>query len=103
MEQVMSKEYRFIDAKFIAAHEKATQIRVIPHIFPWKWLGCTDQEFMQAEMHYSHGPLISDKQKVNLLACVRQQEEELMERHNFVAKREKVMGKQPKYVQLELF
>lgn len=96
----MTSEFeQFITEKFIAAHLKATGIKIIPTIFPFKWLGCIDEEFMGTEMKFSHGPVIPDDHKKMLLACVRQQEKELMEQH----KRETVMGKVPKYVQLELW
>jgi hypothetical protein len=76
---------------------------VIPDIFPWKFLGLTDAEFMATKVNYSHGPVIPDKQKLVLLGVVRQQEKELMEQRDYIAKRENVMGKPPKQIQLELF
>ncbi len=98
----MTDEFKqFITEKFIKAHEKATAIRVIPHIFPWLWLGCTDDEFMSKKMNYSSGPPIPEDKKVILLGVVRQQETILKER------RDKVTGSKPKpkskYVQLELW
>jgi len=97
--RVMSKKFNFIDTKFIAAHFRATTIKVIPHIFPWKWMGCTDAEFMGTKMNYSHGPEIPEDKKTTLLGVVRQQEKELTER------RDKATGSKPrsKQVQLELW
>ena len=95
----MTNKFSFIDAKFIAAHLKATGIKIIPTIFPWRWLDCTDEEFMGTELKFSHGPVIPAEHKLKLLACIRLQEKELMEEH----KRETVIGKVPKYVQLELW
>ena len=96
-------KFDFLTPEFIKAHEKATGIRVIPDIFPWKYLGCTDAAFMENKMKFSHGPVIPDEHKRVLLGVVRQQEEELTERHNHTVKREKVMGKPSKNIQLELF
>jgi len=79
----MTSEFKsFLTEKFIAAHFKATTIRVIPHIFPWKWMGCTDAEFMETKMNYSHGPEMSEDKKAILLGVVRQQEKELKERRD---------------------
>jgi len=99
----MTNEFNFLTEKFIAAHFKATGIKVMPKIFPWKWAGCTDDEFMGTEMYYSHGPEITTKQKRVLLGVVRQQETELRTRRDHVKRRETVMGKFPKQVQLELW
>ncbi len=99
----MTSEFNFLTEKFIAAHFKATTIKVIPHIFPWKWMGCTDDEFMETKMNYSHGPEIPEDKKIILLGVVRQQETELRQRRDFVSKRETVMGSFPKQVQLELW
>lgn len=95
--------FDFLTPEFIAAHAKATGIKVILDIFPWRFLGCTDADFMETKMNFSHGPAIPDKHKHVLLGVVRQQEKELMERHDYMAKREKVMGKPSKNIQLELF
>ena len=96
-------DFDFLTPEFIKAHEKATGIRVIPDIFPWKFLGFTDADFMATKVNYSHGPVIPAKHKLALLGVVRQQEKELIERRDYIAGREKVMGKPPKYIQLELF
>ena len=98
----MSK-FDFLTPEFIKAHEKATGIRVIPDIFPWKYLGVTDAAFMADKIRFSHGPVIPEPHKLVLLGVVRQQEKELMERREYVKKREKKMGAPPKYKQLELF
>ena len=95
--------FDFLTPEFIKAHAKATGIRVIPDIFPWKYLGYTDEAFMADKICFSHGPVIPDEHKLTLLGVVRQQEKELMERHDYMAKREKVMGKPSKNIQLELF
>jgi hypothetical protein len=94
---------RILTPKFCKSVEKVTGIKLIPHIFPWRYMGCTDEEFLGTEMKFSHGPVIPEEHKVKMLKCVREQEEIVHERLNFVKKREKVMGKPPKYVQLELF
>jgi len=95
--------FDFLTPEFIKAHHKATGIRVIPDIFPWKYLGVTDAEFMENEICFSHGPVIPAERKRILLGVVRLQEKELMERQKYLVKREKVMGAPPKYIQLELF
>ena len=100
----MTSEFeQFITDKFIKAHFKATGIKVIPTIFPFCWLGCTDKEFITTKLNYSHGPAIPEDKQVALLGVVRQQETELRARRDHVKAREKVMGKEPKQVQLELF
>ncbi|MCK5604250.1 hypothetical protein KAR91_20345 [Candidatus Pacearchaeota archaeon] len=98
----MSK-FDFLTPEFIKAHHKAAGIRVIPDIFPWKYLGCTDTDFMETKVNFSHGGPIPDEHKLALLGVIRQQEKELMERRDYLARREKVMGKPPKNIQLELF
>lgn len=100
----MTSEFKqFLTEKFIKAHFKATGIKVIPTIFPFCWLGCTDEEFMSTKLNYSHGPVIPEDKQVALLGVVRQQETELREQRDHVKRRETVMGKQPKYIQLELW
>jgi len=96
-------DFDFLTPEFIAAHKKATGICVIPDIFPWKYLGCTDEEFMADKICFSHGPVIPEKHKHVLLGLVRQQEKELLERRDYMVSREKVMGKPEKQIQLELF
>ena len=96
-------KFNFLTPEFIAAHKKATGICVILDIFPWKYLGCTDEEFMADKICFSHGPVIPEKQKHVLLGLVRQQEKELLEQHNYITKREKAIGKPEKQIQLELF
>lgn len=95
--------FDFLTPEFIKAHHKATGIRVIPDIFPWKYLGFTDAGFMADKICFSHGPVIPDEHKRTLLGVVRQQEKELTERHDYLARREKTMGKPSKNIQLELF
>jgi hypothetical protein len=95
--------FDFLTPEFIKAHEKATGIKIIPEIFPWKFLGFTDADFMATKVNFSHGPVIPDKHKFVLLGVVRQQEQELMEQHDYITRREKVMGKPSKQIQLELF
>ncbi len=96
----MTSEFeQFITEKFIEAHFKTTGIKVIPTIFPWLWMGCTDEEFITKKMNYSSGPPIPEEKKIILLGVVRQQETVLRER------RDKVIGSKPKskQVQLELW
>ena len=99
----MTSEFSFLTPEFIRAHHKTTGIKVIPTIFPWRWLGCTDNEFMEAKMKFSHGPMIPDEHKRVLLGVIRQQETELKQRQDYVKQRETAMGPIPKQVQLELW
>lgn len=99
----MTDKFNFLTPEFIKAHHKATGIKIIPDIFPWKWLDCTDADFMAVKMKFSHGPVIPDEHKRTLLGVIRQQEKELMEQHDYMKKREKTMGKPEKQIQLELF
>lgn len=96
-------DFDFLTPDFIKAHKKATGARIILQIFPWKYLGWSDTEFMANEMYFSHGPVIPDEQKRILLVYVRIEEEKLLVIHKFVTDRERVMGPAPKYTQLELF
>ena len=82
--------------KQMKAYERTTGIELIPHIFPWKWLGCTDNAFMEPEMKFSDGKVIPEDHKLKMLKCIREQEEIL---RNCGPKPKK----QPKYIQLELF
>lgn len=99
----MTIKFDFLTPEFIKAHQKATGIHIIPDIFPWKWMGCTDAEFMETKVNFSHGPVIPEEHKRILLGVVRQQEKELTEQRDHEIKREKVMGKPSKQIQLELF
>lgn len=72
-------------------------------VFPWKYLGWTDDDFMAEELKFTDGHVIPKDQK-KLLRVVRAQEQVLTERWEFVQKRDAVMPKQPKFgKQLELF
>jgi hypothetical protein len=102
MERSMDR-FDFLTPDFIKRHCVPVGIRVDRDIYPWKYLGWSDAEFMQNEMHFSHGPVIPDKQKLLLLGVVREEEKKLLEIHAFVTERERVMGPAPKYTQLELF
>ena len=95
----MTSEFeQLLTEKFIAAHFKATAIKVIPTIFPWRWMGCTDEEFMAKKMNYSSGPPIPEDKKIILLGVVRQQETVLKERRDKSKPKPK-----SKQVQLELW
>ena len=96
-------DFGFIDQKFIKRWEKDTGIRIRLDGFPWKFLGYSDEQFLEEKIHFTHGPLIPKKHQLTLLACLREQEKLLLEKHEHNTKRETVMGKQPKYVQLELW
>jgi len=95
--------FDFLTPEFIRKHCVTVSIKVDRDIFPWKWLDCTDEEFMANEMRFAHGPVIPERQKTTLLGVVRAEETKLLEIHAFVTERERVMGPAPKYTQLELF
>jgi hypothetical protein len=99
----MDSKFDFLTPDFIKGHEKATGIRIIPTIFPWRWLDCTDEAFLNTKMTFSNGQEMPEDHKQSLLRCIRNEEKVMLDRRNFTKKREKVMGNQPKYVQLELF
>lgn len=99
----MSKKFDFIDTKFIEKWEKNTGICIHLDIFPWKYLGWTDEKFLVEKIHFSHGPEIPEPHRRKLLVVVREQEKLLLEQHEYDQKTAKKAGKQPKYVQLELF
>ena len=95
--------FDFLTPEFIQKHCKPVGLRVDHKIFPWRYLGWSDADFMAAEMRFAHGPVIPEEQKRTLLGVVRIEEEKLLEIHKFVTDREAVMGPAPKYTQLELF
>lgn len=97
--------FDFLTPEFIKKHCRPVGIKVRREVFPWRYLGMTDDEFMaEAEdLHYGHGPAIPGKQQRSLLGIVRIEEEKLLEIHKFVTDRERVMGPAPVYKQLELF
>ncbi len=43
-------------------------------VFPYKYLGMTDAEFMAQEIHFAHGPVVPDRSKRMLLGMVRIEE-----------------------------
>jgi len=96
-------DFDFLTSDFIKRHCVTVGIRVDRSIYPWRYLGWSDDDFMANPMRFAHGPLIPDKQKRLLLGVVREEERKLLEIHKFVTKREEVMGPPPKYTQLELF
>lgn len=72
--------------------------------FPWKYLGWSDEDFMAVEMQFTDGTVIPKSHQEKLLRVVRAQEQTLIERWEFVKKRDAVMPKQPKFgKQLEMF
>lgn len=95
--------FDFLTPDFIRKHCVTVGIKVDRDIYPWKYLGWSTADFMANEMRFAHGPTIPDKQKRTLLGVLRVEEEKLMNIHKFVTDREQVMGKPPKYTQLELF
>lgn len=95
--------FDFLTPDFIKKHCVTVGIKVDRDIYPWKWLDCSDEEFMAAPMCFAHGPVIPDEQKRLLLGVVREEEKKLLDIHAFVTERERVMGPAPKYTQLELF
>lgn len=95
--------FDFLTPEFIRKHCRPVGIKVRRDIYPWRYLGYSDADFMAAEMRYAHGPVIPDEQKRILLGVVRIEEQKLLEIHKFVTERERVMGPAPKYTQLELF
>jgi hypothetical protein len=95
--------FDFLTPDFIHKHCVPVGIKVDRDVYPWKYLGWSDTDFMEHEMHFAHGPVIQAEQKTQLLGVVRMEEEKLLEIHKFVTDRERVMGPAPKYIQLELF
>lgn len=99
----MSNKFDFIDEKFITKWLKDTGIRIYLDIYPWKYLGWSDEKFLTEKIYFSHGSLIPKDHQRKLLSTLREQERLLLEQHEHNCKREKVMGKPQRYKQLELF
>ena len=95
--------FDFLTPSFIKKHCKPCGLRVDRDIYPWKYLGWSDEDFMANEMRFANQLVIPDDHKLTLLGVVRVEEEKLLAIHKFVTDREAVMGKPPKYIQLELF
>lgn len=79
-------------------------IRCNLNVFPWRYLGWSDEDFMNETLRFSDGKVIPKVFQKKLIAVIRTQERTLIERWEYVQKRDKAMPKQSKFgKQLELF
>lgn len=100
----MSK-FDFLTPEFIKKHCKPVGMGVNMSVFPWKYMGMSDDEFMDVELHYAHGPVIPKDHQRKLLGVVRASEVQVLERKGYLDDKEKAL--EPVQVkfgkQLELF
>jgi len=93
-------DFDFLTPEFVAeCNKRGVQCRL--DIFPWKYLGWSDEDFMAVELRFTDGTVIPKSHQEKLLRVVRAQEKKLIERWEFVQKHDAVMPKFGK--QLELF
>jgi len=97
--------FDFLTPEFISKHCRPCGLNVNMDVFPWKYMGMTDQEFMDETLHYAHGPEIPKNHQRALLGVVRASEEIILERKEFIDNREKALRPVQVKVgqQLELF
>ena len=98
----MSK-FDFLTPEFVEDCNKCG-IQCHPDRFPWKYLGWSDDAFMAEDLCFSDGKPIPKVFQQRLLAVIRTQEKVLIERREYIRKRDEIMPAQPKFGnQLELF
>lgn len=98
----MSK-FDFLTPEFVAACNKCG-VQCHLDVFPWKYLGWSDEDFMAVELHFTDGTVIPKSHQEKLLRVVRAQEQVLKDRWAYVQKRDAVMPKRLKFgKQLEMF
>jgi len=97
------------DSEFIKQYCRSVGIRCNLDIFPWKYLGWTDDAFMAETLRFAHGGVVPKNHQRHLLGIVRDQEKVLIERHEFVTARKRALNTKrlrnlaPAGKQLELF
>jgi len=105
---VTPSDFDFLTPEFIKKHCVPCGITCKLAVFPWKYLGWSDEAFMEQEMHFAHGPVIPKDHQSKLLGVVRTQEKLLIERHKYVTTRDRALRpiheeNSPAGEQLELF
>lgn len=85
-------DFDFLTPEFIRKECKPLHIKCNREIFPWKYLGWSDVDFVAEDLHFSHGPAIPVKQKRILLGVIREEEQKLLAIHKYVTWRNAVMG-----------
>jgi len=95
--------FDFLTPEFVTACNSCG-IQCHLDVFPWKYLGWTDEDFMGVELHFTDGTVIPKDHQQKLLRVVRASEKQLEERWAFVQKRDAKKTKQLKFgKQLEMF
>lgn len=103
----MSK-FDFLTPEFIKRHCIPAGVQCRRDVFPWKYLGWTDREFMATTLRFAHGGAVPRNHQVKLLGVIRAQEQLLIERHAYVTRRDRALrpvheANSPQGEQLELF
>lgn len=101
-------KFDFLTPEFVKRHCIPCGIRCNRAVFPWKYLGWTDEAFMAEEIRFAHGGIVPKEYQATLLGVVRAQEKQLIERHEYVTARDAALKpihetKSPQGEQLELF
>lgn len=101
-------KFDFLTPEFLKNHQKTLGVKVDLSIFPWKYLGVTDEEFMAEEIKFAHGGVVPKDHQKKLLGVVRAQEQQLLERHEYTVSRDAALRpvhkkSSPQGEQLELF
>jgi hypothetical protein len=92
------KKLEFLTPEFIESCN-ACGIPCDLSIFPWKYLGYSDEEFMALELWFEGGHVIPKEHQQKLLGVVRAQERQLRRRFELTRKRKPYSTKN----QLEMF
>ena len=100
--------FDFLTPEFIKKHCKPCGLPCKLSIFPWKYLGWTDDEFMADEIRFAHGGAVPKSHQAKLLGVVRAQETLLIERYEYITARDAALepiheANSPQGDQLELF
>jgi len=103
-----ASKFDFLTPEFIWKHRKAIGTTVKLTVFPWKYLGWTDEAFMAEEIRFAHGGIVPKDYQRILLGVVRAQERQLTERHHYLTTRDAALRPvhekaSPQGKQLELF
>jgi len=101
-------KFDFLTPEFVKRHCVPAGIACNRDVFPWKYLGWTEEEFMEVELKFAHGGTVPKEHQKKLYGVVTAQEQQLIERHEYVTARDAALkpiheAKSPQGEQLELF
>jgi len=105
----MRTKLDFLTPELIKQHCRDSRLKYDPNVFPWKYLGWSDEDFMAVDMKFAHGGTVPKDHQRRLLGIVRAQEKLLKERYDFVTERRRALNTRklqnlaPRGKQLEMF